>query len=134
MPAQIDAFSEEEVDFEMPEGVADWQDNSTVKLEDGVARKTTRRTLQLADGSEQVLEKTTERVILTDAPANRHLLAVPSVTRTALSPTAEKELDTPERILDDLAIPNEEAEMIMISDALNTAEPADKGSRNASRN
>lgn len=121
-------------EFDMPEGVVDWQDSSTVKFENGIARKTTRRTLKLNDGTEQVLEKVTEREIRVKAPEKREKLAVPAATPSALSDTKEKELDTPERILDDLTNPNEEEEMMMISDALNAADPASySASRHPSR-
>lgn len=50
--AQLDRFLGEEVAFEMPDGVQSWNDSSTIRVEAGVALKTTRRILKLADGSE----------------------------------------------------------------------------------
>ena len=58
-----------------------------------------------------------------------------SVTETRLQQlTTEKDQDTPERILDNLANPVEEEAIIMISDAFNTVDHTERISRNASRN
>lgn len=58
---QMDAFLKEEVEFEMPENVRSWKQNSKIQVQGNMAKKTTVRTLKMKDGTEKVLDKTLER-------------------------------------------------------------------------
>ena len=58
---QMDIFLKEEVEFEMPEGVRSWKQNSKIQVQGNLAKKTVVRTLKMKDGSEQTLNKTVER-------------------------------------------------------------------------
>lgn len=58
---QMDAFLKEEVEFEMPDNVRSWKQNSKIQVQGNQATKTTVRTLKMKDGTEQVLNKTLEK-------------------------------------------------------------------------
>jgi|TARA_B110000305_G_C18926631_1_gene397645 hypothetical protein len=58
---QMDQFLKEEVEFEMPENVRSWKQNSKIQVQGNMAKKTTVRTLKMKDGTERVLDKTLER-------------------------------------------------------------------------
>ncbi len=58
---QMDAFLKEEVEFEMPDNVRSWKQNSKIQVQGNLAKKTTVRVLKLKDGTEKSLEKTLER-------------------------------------------------------------------------
>ena len=60
---QMDAFLKEEVEFEMPDGVRSWKQNSKIQVQGALAKKTTVRTLKMKDGTEQTLDKTIERLL-----------------------------------------------------------------------
>lgn len=57
----MDAFLKEDVDFDMPDDVRSWKQNSKITVQGNLAKKTTTRLLKLKDGSEKTLEKTDER-------------------------------------------------------------------------
>ena len=57
----MDAFLKEEVEFDMPENVRSWKQNSKIQVQGNMAKKTTVRTLKMKDGTEKVLDKTLER-------------------------------------------------------------------------
>ena len=59
---QMDAFLKEDVEFELPEDVRSWKQNSKIQVQGNIAKKTTIRVLKMKDGTEQTLEKTDERV------------------------------------------------------------------------
>ena len=60
--AQMDAFLKEEVDFpDMPPDVRSWKQNSKIQVQGNLAKKTTVRTCKLKNGTEKILEVTTER-------------------------------------------------------------------------
>lgn len=58
---QMDAFLKEEVEFDMPENVRSWKQNSKIQVQGNLAKKTVVRTLMMKDGTEQTLDKTLER-------------------------------------------------------------------------
>lgn len=58
----MDAFLKEEVDFEIPDNVRSWKQNSKITVQGNLAKKTTIRTLKLKDGTEKILDKVIERV------------------------------------------------------------------------
>ncbi len=58
---QMDAFLKEEVEFDMPDNVRSWKQNSKIQVQGNMAKKTTVRTLKMKDGTERVLDKTLER-------------------------------------------------------------------------
>jgi len=58
---QMDSFLKEEVNFDMPDNVRSWKQNSKIQVQGNVAKKTTIRTLKLKDGTEKVLEQTQEK-------------------------------------------------------------------------
>ena len=58
---QMDDFLKEEVDFEMPENVRSWKQNSKIQVQGNLAKKTIVRTLKMKDGTEKVLNKTLEK-------------------------------------------------------------------------
>lgn len=58
---QMDAFLKEDVEFNMPDDVRSWKQNSKIQVQGNVAKKTTIRTLKMKDGSEKNLEQTAER-------------------------------------------------------------------------
>lgn len=60
---QMDAFLKEEVDFEMPEGVRSWKQNSKIQVQGNLAKKTTVRTMKMKDGTEKVLDKTMQKML-----------------------------------------------------------------------
>ena len=49
---QMDAFLKEEVEFEMPENVRSWKQNSKIQVQGNLAKKTVVRTLMMKDGTE----------------------------------------------------------------------------------
>ena len=57
----MDIFLKEEVDFEMPEGVRSWKQNSKIQVQGNLAKKTVVRTLKMKDGTEKILDKTLEK-------------------------------------------------------------------------
>lgn len=57
----MDAFLKEEVEFDMPDNVRSWKQNSKIQVQGNLAKKTTVRTLKMKDGTERVLDKTLER-------------------------------------------------------------------------
>jgi len=48
----MDAFLKEEVEFEMPDNVRSWKQNSKIQVQGNQATKTTVRTLKMKDGTE----------------------------------------------------------------------------------
>ena len=58
---QMDAFLKEEVEFDMPENVRSWKQNSKIQVQGNLAKKSVVRTLKMKDGTEQTLDKTIER-------------------------------------------------------------------------
>ena len=56
----MDDFLKEEVDFEMPDNVRSWKQNSKIQVQGNLAKKTIVRTLKMKDGTEKVLNKTLE--------------------------------------------------------------------------
>lgn len=58
---QMDSFLKEEVEFDMPDNVRSWKQNSKIQVQGNMAKKTTVRTLKMKDGTERVLDKTLER-------------------------------------------------------------------------
>lgn len=58
---QMDDFLKEEVEFEMPENVRSWKQNSKIQVQGNLAKKTIVRTLKMKDGTEKVLNKTLEK-------------------------------------------------------------------------
>lgn len=59
----MDAFLKEEVEFEMPEGVRSWKQNSKIQVQGNLAKKTTVRTMKMKDGTEKVLDKTMQKTL-----------------------------------------------------------------------
>ena len=57
----MDAFLKEDVEFDMPDEVRSWKQNSKIQVQGNIAKKTTIRTLKMKDGSEKNLEQTAER-------------------------------------------------------------------------
>jgi hypothetical protein len=55
---QMQEFLKEQVDFEMPEDVRSWKQNSKVNVQGYKASKTVTRVCKLKDGSEKQLTKT----------------------------------------------------------------------------
>ena len=49
---QMDAFLKEEVEFDMPENVRSWKQNSKIQVQGNLAKKTVVRTLMMKDGTE----------------------------------------------------------------------------------
>ena len=58
---QMDIFLKEEVEFDMPEGVRSWKQNSKIQVQGNLAKKTVVRTLKMKDGREDTLTKTLEK-------------------------------------------------------------------------
>ena len=58
---QMDAFLKEDVEFEMPDDVRSWKQNSKIQVQGNVAKKTTVRVLKMKDGTDRNLEKTEEK-------------------------------------------------------------------------
>lgn len=48
----MDAFLKEEVEFDMPENVRSWKQNSKIQVQGNLAKKTVVRTLMMKDGTE----------------------------------------------------------------------------------
>ena len=57
----MDIFLKDEVEFEMPEGVRSWKQNSKIQVQGNLAKKTVVRTLKMKDGTEKILDKTLEK-------------------------------------------------------------------------
>ena len=55
----MDAFLKEDVEFEMPDDVRSWKQNSKIQVQGNIAKKTTIRTLKMKDGQERKLDKHT---------------------------------------------------------------------------
>lgn len=58
---QMDIFLKEEVEFDMPEGVRSWKQNSKIQVQGNLAKKTVVRTLKMKDGREEPLTKVLEK-------------------------------------------------------------------------
>jgi hypothetical protein len=64
----MDDFLHEEVEFEMPENVKSWKQNSKIQVQGNLAKKTIVRTLKMWDGTEKVLNKTFEKRLSMEMP------------------------------------------------------------------
>jgi hypothetical protein len=60
----MDDFMKEEVEFQMPEDVRSWKQNSKIQVQGITAVKTTIRTLKMKDGSEKEVTKTETRTFV----------------------------------------------------------------------
>jgi hypothetical protein len=60
----MEEFVKENVEFEMPENVRSWKQNSKVNVQGNTATKTVSRVCKLKDNTEKVLTKTTNKVFV----------------------------------------------------------------------